>query len=93
MRFVIDDQPAPDAKIPSAVRRLIELLDSLPDGHLLTATNLASRARVGTTWIHRWCTHPALAGYRTPRLSRFANRVLWGNSATISAYLAEHGQE
>jgi hypothetical protein len=92
MDFVIDtgegDMPLPGATLPRTVYKIMEYLDSLPPGKLVTCRKIASAIGLLDGTVQNNTKNPALKPYRA---EVGYNKIYWGNPATIEAFRKEIG--
>jgi len=67
--------------LPRTVSRIIEYLETVKAGELITTYQLAVALRLTTGTVQAICAHPALMPFR---YSLQARRIVWGGKRTIS---------
>lgn len=89
MKFVIDEGASLDSQFSRPVRRMIDALQTVPDGKLLTTRCLAGRLGYGLRTLHGFCADPAL----TPFKLKHRTLCYFGNPRTIAAARKEFANE
>lgn len=73
-------------KIPKTVKTIMNFLDTLPDGKLLTRYRLSGDINCSVSTFDSWAAYPMLKEYRIKVSYQGCVQVLWGNKNTILAY-------
>ena len=94
MKFEIDDQDyIPGDALPTAVTKIINVVQSMPDGKLYTSRRIARESGYVEGTIAKYICHPALADFKVSTRDGCGRRNLFGNGETIRAYKQEVGLE
>lgn len=94
MKFEIDDQDyIPGDVLPPAVAKILNVVQSLPEGKLYTVRRIAREVGYSDGSIQKYLTHPALSEYKIRARDSCGRRNLFGNGETIRAYKQEVGLE
>ena len=94
MQFEIDDEEYdPGANLPSAVSRILNVIQSMPDGKLYTSARLAREIGYTHGTVFIYSAHPALKEYKILSRNKNGRCNLFGNAETIRAYQKETGIE
>ena len=89
MKFTIKNTQLQTGQPPAAVVRVLEYLNKLPDGELLTYRELQAMMNISRSGLINVKAHPPVADYWTMALVDSKYRVLFGNPRTIAAYNKE----
>jgi|GEM_PF-4339675 len=96
MKFRIANSRHDPSRIPAGVTRLKKLLDSLPDGELLTYRDIELRGCGSQKTTTNAITHPVMSEYSTfgliPAQGCQRRARLFANKKTIAAYNKEFGE-
>jgi len=94
MQFEIDDEEYdPGANLPSAVSRILDVIQSMPDGKLYTTARLAREIGCVRGTVLNYTAHPALKEHKIISRNRNGRCNLFGNAETIRTYRTEAGIE
>jgi len=94
MEFEIDDEVYdPARQMPPIVKKILETVQSMPDGKLYTTRRLGQETGHTADSMRNYATHPALIDYRVIARGRGTRRSLYGNAGTIKLYRKETGNE
>ena len=89
MNITIDHGTFENARLPTTVRRIIEVLGKFPKDRkvlrLVTSTALADLLKVGHAQIQRYSAHPALAEYCCRQEGK-GHAKIWGHPKQIQLY-------
>jgi len=90
MQFEIDDEEYdPGANLPSPVSRILDIIQSMPDGKLYTTARLAREIGFSHGTVLNYTAHPALKEYKIISRNKNGRCNLFGNAETIRAYRTE----
>lgn len=76
-----------DSAMSGMVKRILEAIESLPDGEFLTTRGLADRLSVSRHSMLQHTGHPALNPYKVQKPNSRYN--LYGNAATVTTFKDE----
>ena len=94
MQFEIDDEEYdPGANLPSAVSRILDVIQSMPAGKLYTTARLAREIGCIRGTVLNYTAHPALKEHKIISRNKNGRCNLFGNAETIRAYRREAGIE
>ena len=94
MQFEIDDEEYdPGANLPLTVLRMLDVVQSMPDGKLYTSARLARETGCTRGTILNYSAHPALKEHKILSRNKNGRCNLFGNAETIRAYRREAGIE
>ena len=90
MQFEIDDEEYdPGVNLPSPVSRILDIIQSMPDGKLYTTARLAREIGCTHNTVLNYTAHPALKEYKIISRNKNGRCNLFGNAETIRAYRTE----
>jgi hypothetical protein len=91
MKFVVDGMAIlKEVPLPPCAAVVLEFLQKLPDGQLLTRSGVSMASGVSQSSVNMAMCLPQLDPHKTPRFKRSVKK-LYGNQKTIRAYREEYG--
>jgi len=94
MQFEIDDEEYdPNASLPLTVSRMLNIIQSMPDGKLYTSARLAREVGCTHGTVLNYTAHSALKEHKILSRNKNGRCNLFGNAETIRAYRTEAGIE
>jgi len=83
-----DDEVLVDDSIPNPVRAVIDVLDGLERGKMLTRTRLSELVGTTTSWLSHHTRHRSLVDYRENGVLNGNVTVFFGSKDTIADFRA-----
>jgi hypothetical protein len=87
MEFEIDDMVYdPGDDLPPLLKRILDVVENMPDGKLYSTARLAQETGCSKDTILSHTAHPALDKYK---IKHKGNKNVYGNEKTIEAFLEQ----